>query len=483
MMGRHLLTYLIPNLAQAVASFGIVAVLTRFLSDAEYGRYALVYTAMTLAHYLTLTWVEAAAARFYGQAAQNNDKPNHFATLMHASLWCSLLFGALCVAIITIWPGDGALKITLAAAFGGVLMRSFIKIALETRRMAQEATRFAIVDTAHTLLGFGLALVCVTALGMGPEGAFLGLAIASLIVLFIEGPALWLAAKGGRADPARTSAYFAYGAPLAAGLILNLALTSGDRFIIAAFLGEAEVGAYAAGYQVAARLLDIIFVWGSAAITPLLVAAYERGGAREVMPIARDGYIIRLGIGAPAALGIALLAQPICTILIGESLRARAVEIVPWVALAGLLAGLCDYFSEAFMLTKKALMRALLMLVPVVLNLGLNIALLPHLGLMGAVVANVSAYGLGMVVLAVVGRRYLALPIPITESVKIALACAVMAGGVLLVPSFGGFVEVVAKATIGGIIYGGGVLLLNVGEARGRLTAFITSGQRRSTWL
>jgi O-antigen/teichoic acid export membrane protein len=473
MMGRHLLTYMVPNLAQAVASFGTVAVLTRFLTDAEYGRYALVYTAMTLAQYLTLTWVEAAAARFYGDAAEKQDKPNHFATLLQASLWCSVAFGVLCVAIILIWPGDAALKITLAAAFGGVLMRTVIKIALETRRMAQEANRFAVVDTLHTVLGFVLAIGCVIGLSMGPEGAFLGLAIASLIVLFIEGPALWLAAKGGRPDPARTSAYFAYGAPLAAGLILNLALTSGDRFIIGAYLGEADVGAYSAGYQVAARILDIIFAWGSAAITPLLVAAYEKGGAKDVIPIARNGYAIRLGLGAPAAVGIALLAQPICEVLIGESLRDRAAEIVPWIALAGLMAGMCDYFSEAFMLTKKALQRALLMLVPAIVNISVNMMLLPRIGLMGAVVATVSAYAIGMVLLALVGRRHIALPVPFWETAKIAFACAVMAGVVYFAPSPGGFVEIIIKAVMGAIAYGCSAVLLNLADARSKLNGIM----------
>jgi O-antigen/teichoic acid export membrane protein len=501
MMGRHLLTYMLPNLAQAVASFGTVAVLTRFMTPAEYGRYAMVYAAMTLVQYLTLTWVEAAAARFYSDAAEKNDKPNHFATLIRASLWCSLAFAVLCVAIIAIWPGDLALKLTLAAAFGGVLMRTVIKIALETRRMAQEATRFALVDTTHTLLGFAAAIGLVVGLGMGPEGAFLGLAIGSLIVLFIEGPALWLAAKGGQVDPVRTRTYFAYGAPLAAGLILNLALTSSDRFVIAPFLGEAEVGAYAAGYQVAARILDIIFAWGSAAITPLLVAAYERGGAKEVIPIAHDGYAVRLGIGAPAAVGIALLAQPICGVLIGENLRAQAIEIVPWIALAGLLTGMCDYFSEAFMLTKKAMERALLMLVPTVLNIGLNIVLLPRIGLMGAVVATVSAYGLGMVLLAIVGRRHIALPIPLWETAKIGVACAVMAVVVHFAPdmtnTFGNVVEgtnsgdqdrsqmiissfeIALKATLGAIAYGSVAILLNLADARTKLNALMTRASKQ----
>jgi O-antigen/teichoic acid export membrane protein len=473
MMGRHLLTYLVPNLAQAVASFGTVAVLTRFMTPAEYGRYALVYAAMTLAQYLTLTWVEAAAARFYSDAVEKNEKPNHFATLIRASLWCSLAFAILSAAIMFVWPGDMALKLTLAAAFGGVLMRTVIKIALETRRMAHEAKRYAVVETTHTMLGFFMAIGLVIGFGMGPQGAFLGLAIGSLIVVFIEGPALWLAAKGGYPDPARASAYFAYGAPLAGGLILNLALTSGDRFVIGAYLGEADVGAYAAGYQVAARILDIIFAWGSTAITPLLVAAYERGGAREVIPIAKDGYAVRLGIGAPAAIGIALLAQPICEILIGESLRDRAAEIVPWIALAGLMTGMCDYFSEAFMLSKKALERAMLMLVPTILNLGLNIILLPRIGLMGAVIATVVAYAVGMVLLALVGRRHIALPIPFGETAKIALACAVMAAVVYAAPSLGGVPEILLKATLGGVAYGSAAILLNLADARTKLNSLM----------
>jgi O-antigen/teichoic acid export membrane protein len=471
MMGRHLLTYMLPNLAQAVASFGTVALLTRFLSDADYGRYALIFTASSLAQYIALTWIEASAARFYGDAAEKGEKANHFATMIRAYMWSALGFGVVAVAATLLWPGDTSLKIVLAVAFGGVVIRSVIKIALETRRMAQEAIRYAFVDTLNTLLGFALLAVCVVYFAMGPAGAFLGLAIAAFIVLLIEGPALWLAAKGGRSDPARMKAYLAYGTPIAGGLILSLVLTSGDRFVINYFLDEAAVGAYSAGYQVAARILDIIFVWGASAVTPHLIAAYERGGPAEAARAAPDGFAFRLGLGAPAAVGLALLAAPICEVLIGESLRERATQIVPWIAGAALMAGMCDYFSEAFMLAKKALQRTLLMLVPAVLNIALNFILLPRIGLIGAAVATVVAYFVGMMVLALVGRRYVKLPVPLGETAKIGFACLCMAGVVVLLPDFGGFFEIVAKASLGGVTYICVALLLNLANARTRLSA------------
>jgi O-antigen/teichoic acid export membrane protein len=482
MMGRHLLTYLLPNLAQAVASFGTVYVLTRFLSDADYGRYVIVYTAMTLIQYVTVTWIEASAARFYGAAAARDEKAAHFATLLRTFIWGAVGFGVVALATIAIWPADATLKIVLAAAFSSILMRSFIKIALETRRMAQEATRYAIVDTLHTLMGFGLAVAFVVFFAMGPEGAFLGMTIAATIVLFIEGPALLAASKGGQFEGDRAKDYLAYGGPIATGLVLSLILASGDKFVIAAILGEGEVGAYSAGYNVAARILDIIFVWGAAAATPILIAAYEKGGPEDAAIAAKDGFSFRFGLGAPAAVGLALLAVPICDWLIGPSMRERAAEIVPWIALAALMAGMCDYFSEAFMLAKKTIQRTFLLLVPAILNIGLNIVLLPYLKIMGAVVATVVSYGVGMVLLAIIGRRYVKLPVPLLETAKIATACGAMAAIVLALPDVGGFLEIILKASLGGLTYGCVAVLLNVANARSRLNGILARlNQARAT--
>lgn len=483
MLGRHLITYLLPNAAQALASFGTVAVLTRVLSEAEYGRYALIFAAMSMANYAIMTWVEAAAGRFYAEADEKGEKKAHFATLLRANLWCSVVFGVLSVVGISLFPGDSALKIALAAAFGGVIIRSFIRIALESRMMAREATRFALVESLHTLLGFGLSVACVVWLAMGEEGPFIAMAVAAVVVAAIEGPALLLAARGGKAEPARMQRYFAYGGPVAFGLILSLALTSGDRFMIAAYLGEAEVGIYSAGYQVAARVLDIIFAWAGSAVVPLLIAAYERDGEKGVQDVARDGYAVRLALGAPAALGLALVAVPLCEILIGEALRVRAAEITPWIAAAALLAGMSVYFGDAFTLAKKPMQRAMLMIVPAVVNIGLNAVLLPRIGLDGAVISTVVAYAVAVLVLAVVGRRYVKLPIPIGATLKIAAACAAMAGIVLALPDWGGMAELVTKAGLGAIAYGCVALLLDVAGARTRAEAMVarfTQGRGRT---
>jgi O-antigen/teichoic acid export membrane protein len=470
MMARHLVTYLLPNIAQAVASFGTVALLTRLLGEADYGRYALVFTAMSLANYLALTWIEAAAARYFSEANARGEKPDHFKTLLRLYAWCAAGFGVISVLLVVLLPYDVALKLALAAAFAGVIVRSFIRIALETRRMALQATRYSLVESLHTILGFALTAVCIGWLGLGEEGAFIGLLVASVMVLVIEGPALWVSQRGGTFQPERAKAYLAFGAPAAFSLVMMLAMTSADRFVIASVLDEAAVGAYSAGYQVGARVLDLVAVWVSSAMFPLIAAAYDNEGVEAAKRQARAAFALRLGIGAPAAVGLALVATPLCDILIGPALREEAAAIARWIALAALLACMAEYFAEAFILAKKALQRALLMIVPVSVNIGLNLVLLPVWGLNGAVVSTVVAYAVGLVLLAVVGRRYIALPIPLEDIAKVGFACGCMALFVSLLPDWGGVGELVFKAALGAAVYGLVALLLDIANAKSRLS-------------
>ena len=75
----------------------------------------------------------------------------------------------------------------------------------------------------------------------------------------------------------------------------------------------------------------------------------------------------------------------------------------------------------------------------------------------------------GMVLLAVVGRRYVALPVHLGDVARIAFACACMAGIVSLLPDWGGLPELILKAGIGAVTYGAVAVLLDIADAKKRL--------------
>jgi len=100
---RHLAGYLPVNIASGIAAFGGVYVYTRLLGPDEYGRYALMFSVMTLVHMLSLSAAEAAAFRFAGEAEAKKSLPDHFKTVLYLTRRClfipAILIGGLALAL------------------------------------------------------------------------------------------------------------------------------------------------------------------------------------------------------------------------------------------------------------------------------------------------------------------------------------------------------------------------------------------------
>jgi O-antigen/teichoic acid export membrane protein len=165
--------------------------------------------------------------------------------------------------------------------------------------------------------------------------------------------------------------------------------------------------------------------------------------------------------------------------MIGEEMRAQAAAIMPWIALSGLINGfVLHYVSEAYQLSRRTDLRAWLMAVPAVANVGLNIILLPTVGLMGAVYATVACYALALLLLAFVARKLAPLSWPWADFAKVAGACAAMAIVVQLLPALGGFPELLLKAAVGAAAYVMAALAFDAAGARAGLQQFLARRAR-----
>ncbi|MEM7327868.1 MAG: lipopolysaccharide biosynthesis protein [Pseudomonadota bacterium] len=464
---RHLAGYLPVNIASGIAAFGGVYVFTRLLDADEYGRYALMFSIMTLVHMLSLTAAEAAAFRFAGEAEAKKTLPDHFRTTLSLSIRslivAMLLLTGLAIAFQKL-PNYVAILPWIALL---IPINSMIQVALESHRASERVGRYALIATTQILGGFGFGALLAWKTGFGAASPFIGMAIAGAFWSVSESRWLFQQAKGGTTDPQRRRAYLMFGAPIAAALVLDLVLSAADRFLIVAFLGEAAVGEYAAGYGVADKSVLLICAWAAMAAAPLVMAAYEQGGHEAAAQESRGLIRTLLLLGIPAATGLALVATPLSEALIGESVREGARQIIPWIAFAGLLNGLIiHYYSEVFNLTHRTGELALLMLIPALTNIGLNLILIPRLELLGAVIATLASYALGLAVLAIRGRRLIALPLPLADLLKVSVAALAMWPVIWILPDLGSWPELFLKIAAGGITYVLMALALDAGGAR-----------------
>jgi len=408
MLNRHLIAYLPVYLAQALVGFGSVAVFTRILEPGEYGRYVLILAGASLAATLLFTWLDAAIARHHARSDSRGHLAGHLWTAWRLYGVLALTGGALAVAVLWLIPMSVTLKTAIGFAIASTVIRSGLSVSLETRRAAGQAWRYSLLETFTLSGGFALGVMFILAGGMGAAGPFAGLALASLIALAIDGPVLLSKAKRDRADAKRSLTFLAYGAPVAVSCIFEHLLVIGDRFIIAGFLGEAATGAYAAGYGVADRSINIIFLWLGATTGPLLIAALEHHGKAAARAVARRTARLMALIGFPAAAGLMLVSDPAARVLIGPEIALAAATIMPFIALAGLMNGMMTYyFHEAFVLGRQPRLMATIMLIAAAGNLALNLILIPQLGILGAALATVLTYGAALIACAIIGRRIL----------------------------------------------------------------------------
>jgi O-antigen/teichoic acid export membrane protein len=473
MFWKGLWGYLPANILQGLIGFLTLSVFTRILSPEDYGRYALAFGISALAQTVAFTWIEAAMARFYPAESLTDPKaPALYGTLYRIFAGITILFALISGLGLWLWQVDGpdgaAFKLAVGLGLGVVVFRSLIKMVQEQRRSEGRVGIASIIDMIQSAGGFALG-VGLAMMGLGGGSPLLGAGLIALLTLPFVVREDWGRALKGKFVASQARVYAHYGFPVALSLILTLALFTVDRFMIAYYLGEAEAGAYHAGYSLASRILDVVFIWLGSAGGPALVMALETGGPKALQNSARTQIKTMALVMFPAVGGLIMVSAPLSELLIGEALRKEALLVTPLISLGALFSGFTTYYAlQAFTLAKKTKLLMLAMAIPAVANIGLNAVLIPIYGLWGAGLATAISFGLGLISALLLGRAAITLPVAWIDLIKIAFCTAIMMACLWAIPSFGGVLELGLKSVCGLIIYAVLALSLNLNHINER---------------
>ena len=199
---------------------------------------------------------------------------------------------------------------------------------------------------------------------------------------------------------------------------------------------------------------------------PLAVLAVERGNSEAQDRQFRQHATLLLALALPAAAGIAVLAPSVSAIL-GPRFAPAARELLPLLALAQLLAGLkAFYFDLSFQLGRATRLQLVTVAVGALVNVLLNLWLIPGYGLLGAAYATVAAYLAALIVSWGLGRTVLALPMPYGALARVCAATAGMCLALALVRGAGGPFILMGQVALGAVVYALLMLLLARGEPR-----------------
>ena len=228
MLGRSALAYIPVNLASVIYSFGGLAVLTRLLEPAEYGRYAIALITMLAVHMGLFTWLEAAMARYQARAEADNDVNSHLKTIYSYAVVTALCGWAGAMVVLTLLPIETALKTLIMFAITSTCFQLFLNLGNEAHKAAHRIKRYSAIYSSHLMLSFIIGIVLILTTPLREIGPIAGVLVASILLLLIDIPFMRKQMRGGVKQNARLQKYFKYGMPISVSLLLTYTLASGD---------------------------------------------------------------------------------------------------------------------------------------------------------------------------------------------------------------------------------------------------------------
>jgi O-antigen/teichoic acid export membrane protein len=243
--------------------------------------------------------------------------------------------------------------------------------------------------------------------------------------------------------------------PLGIASVLITVYYQIDSVLLLQIAGPRETGLYSAAYRFLAPLLFFPTAVMSA-FFPVLSAVHQEDPAR-VRRLVQTCAEMMAVIGVPVLAGSLALSGELVSLLYGNG-YAQAAALLPILMIAFLsicFGSLAGYMAPILQLQWRL---AVYSAAGAIANVVLNLVLIPRYGAFGSAWATVATEVLTMVLMLGTCLRTLRLTIAPGRLIRTALVGAVMTGVMFLARPLGLF----AAGSLGGLVYGGGLLTLRV---------------------
>jgi len=415
----------------------LLPILAKTLGVVGYGIWAqILVTIGLLISFVTLN-LSAGMVRFLPAEKEKRKIARAIFTVIFTVLFVAVVF-----ALVLFLLSDPFAKILLKDASASF----FIKIAafllvlealgqtsLESFRIFGQIKRYSTLIVLQTFLEIGLVSL-LTLSGFGLLGVLIAFLIARSIILLFS--LLFIVSYVGFAVPCFgiLRSYLVFALPLIPIGLLEVIIASSDRYIIGFFKGSASVGIYSATYNIG--LIAGIFIFPIAYIlSPTVFKLFDEKKIEKVKMYLSYSLKYFLLISIPSVFGLTILTKSVL-----------------FVSLSSIFYGIQAIFGRALMLFKHTKSFLIAFIVAAIINLGLNIVLIPCWGIIGAAITTLIAYALSAIIIYCKSRQYIKFNFDLNFVIKSMVASSVMAGAIYIFNPIG-IIKILLAIGFGATIY------------------------------
>jgi O-antigen/teichoic acid export membrane protein len=396
---RHSSHYLGGRLAVMLLGFASFPVFTRVFSVADYGIISLISNAVLLLTVVSKFGFQNAVQRYYPEAAGSADSdalPRYYATLFYGTaliaVMLTLVFALSIPFVSARFLGITATG-TLLLATSLVIIRSLRSMQANLLQMENKTRLFNAMDILQKALAIAVTCLLLFFWRRSIFAFFLGMVAVEGAVLLQYWPFM---ARRRLLSPWMVDGRFlrnamAFSFPLMAAEISWVVLDSGDRFFVQRFLGPQALGYYSAAYGVATYWQEVLTVPLQLALFPICMKLWASKGQRDTQSFLTRSFDQFL-MAAVALVAVAMVTSRDVMVLLASKKFQEAHGLLPYLVIGLVLCATMIFFRPGLLIHERASKIATATLYACLLNIVMNVVLLPKIGIVGAAIATMLSY-------------------------------------------------------------------------------------------
>ena len=381
---KNISMLLAGNFVARVLSFFMVPFYTSILTTADYGIADLISNIVFLVLPVFTLLMEEAVMRF------SLDKGNDSREVLAISFSISTLgfFIALCISPVLLWfenirPYYGYVVLYYIVTWLYNLFSNYVK---GLDKIGLTATAGVI----HTFAYLGLNIYFLAVLKIGVYGYLLAISLSNLIAicfLICTSDALKAIFVPRKKNWKLAKEMINYSLPMIPNYMLWWINNASDRFLVTFFCGVSANGVYAVAYKIPTLLNSMTAIFSSA----WQISSVDNFGSEESVDFYNKVYSFYSGLLFIGAACLILITKGIAYILYAKDFF-EAWMITPILVLAYVFSALAQYLNSIFSASKKTKTLIYSSFAGAMVNIMLNIILIPQFAGSGAAIATCIGY-------------------------------------------------------------------------------------------
>lgn len=385
---KHSAVYSIGQLATKATGVILLPLYTSHFSLAEYGVLAVVEVSLAIGVEVLLLG-QGTSLLYLGNLEEYRSKKD--ALLFSVLVFLSSL-GVAVVSLLVLFADDLAalFSISFASSYirSGALivaLRVLNEVCMSKLRSEEQSVAYALTSLARIGATLGLSVYFVAFARLGIAGILYAYVGGELFTVFLLLPRMVKFLKP-RFDIEVLSATLRFSIPLVFASLATVLLSTSDRYLLSILTTSEEVALYDLGYRVAGFVNMLLIIPFNLALPSIASKMYQQPGDKRYFSKLMT-YLTYLIVWS--GLALSLFSREFISVFALNPSYWPAHHVVPFLVLAYVFMGMRYVAVLGLFLTKRTNYIAGIVTVVVILNIGLNVLLIPYFSKYGAAVGSI----------------------------------------------------------------------------------------------